>query len=138
VELIRDSLRLAIAPNHPAARQRAITLVEAAREPFIAYSRKEYPEYHEMLAALFGKTKSSPRIVEEHDGVSSLISAVAAGNGVALVPGSMACITGTRLKLLALSPVPELLVIGAAWPKAGLSPAAAHFLACAKAAIPMK
>ena len=133
VELMRDSLKLAIPPNHPAARRRAIRLIDAVREPFIAYSHKEYPEYHAMLVALFATTKSNPRIVEEHDGGSSLISAVEAGNGVAVVPGSMACMIGPRLKLMSLLPTPEPLIIGAVWPKAGLSPAAERFLSCTKA-----
>jgi DNA-binding transcriptional LysR family regulator len=133
-ELTRDPLRLAVVPKHPLARRRTVTLEDAAREPFIAYSRRDYPEYHEMLEKLFAATAHRLRIVEEHDGVSSLISAVEAGNGVAMVAGSIACVAGSRLKLLPLSPAPAALVIGAAWLKAGLAPAAERFLACAKQA----
>ncbi len=81
---------------------------------------------------MFGAIKSKPRIVEEHDSVSSLIAAVEAGNGVAIAPESLTCTAGPRLKLIPLSPAPEPLVIGAAWSKAGLTPAAEHFLQSAK------
>jgi LysR family transcriptional regulator, benzoate and cis,cis-muconate-responsive activator of ben and cat genes len=136
-ELMRDPLRLAVALKHPLARRCRVTLAEAAQEPFIAYSRKDYPEYHEMLAAIFAATKPKPRIVEEHDGVTSLIAAVEAGGGVALVPQFLACLAGPRLKLMPLSPAPEPLVIGAAWSaKDGLSDTADRFLQCVKMAVP--
>ncbi len=134
-ELMRDPLRLAVALNHPLARRRVVTLAEIAREPLIAYSRKDYPDYHEMLATVFSTTKSRPRIAEEHDGVSSLISAIEAGVGLALVPESLVCVAGARLKLLPLSPPPQPLVIGMASPKAGRTPAAERFLRCAQEAV---
>jgi DNA-binding transcriptional LysR family regulator len=137
-ELARDALRLAVAPKHPLARRRSVTMAEAAREPFIAYSRKEYPEYHEMLMAIFADTRTKPRIVEEQDGVTSLIAAVEVGGGVALIPESLSCLSGTRLKLMPLSPEPEPLSVGAAWLKEGLVPAAEGFLKCAKQSVQQK
>jgi DNA-binding transcriptional LysR family regulator len=131
-ELARDSIFLAVAPRHPLARRRTVTLEEAAREPLIAYSRKDYPEAHEFLAAMFATIKSKPRIAEEHDSVSSLIAAVEAGGGVAVAPQSLACIAGPRLKLIPFSPAPEPLVVGAAWSNGGLTAAAARFLELAK------
>ena len=130
-EVTSDPLRLAVAPKHGLARRRVVTLAEAVREPFIAYTRKEYPDYHELLATVFASTKGRIRIAEEHDGVSSLISAVEAGTGVALMPASLACIAGARLKLLPLSPAPEPLVAGIASLKSGISQPAERFLALA-------
>jgi len=134
-ELLRDPICVAVAPQHPFARRRSVTLTEAAREPFVAYSRKEYPDYHELLSAVFSTIKARPRITDEHDGVSSLISAIEAGNGVALVTESVACLAGPRLKLVPLSPAPEPLIIGVVSAKSGLSPAAESFVRCAKAAV---
>jgi LysR family transcriptional regulator, benzoate and cis,cis-muconate-responsive activator of ben and cat genes len=131
-ELARDSLCLAVAPKHPLARRRVVTLAEAARQPLIAYSRKDYPEYHDHLAALFAATKTKPQVVEEHDSVTSLIAAVEAGGGVAVVSESLACIAGPRLKLMSLAPAPAPLIVGALWSKAGLSAAGARFLKCAE------
>jgi DNA-binding transcriptional LysR family regulator len=136
-ELARDSICLAVAPKHPLARQRTVTLAEAAREPIVAYSRKDYPEAHELLKAVFAAIKSKPRITEEHDSVSSLIAAVEAGVGVAVVPQSLTCTAGPRLKLIPLLPAPQPLVVGAAWFNNGLTAAAEQFLKCAKeAALP--
>jgi len=133
-ELARDSICLAVAPKHPLAGRRTVTLAEAAREPLITYSRKDYPEAHEMLDAMFAGIKGKPRIAEEHDSVSSLIAAVESGAGVALAPQSLTCTAGPRLKLIPLSPAPEPLIIGAAWIKDRLTAPAERFLQCAKEA----
>ena len=77
-----------------------MTLAEAAREPLITYSRKEYPDAYENLTALFAAIKGKPRIVEEHDSVGSLIAAVESGAGVAVAPQSLTCTAGPRLKLI--------------------------------------
>jgi len=98
----------------------------------VIYSRAEYPEAHEELTAMFANSKSKPRIAEEHDGVASLIAGVESGAGVALVAESITCIAGARLKLVRVTPPPLPLVIGAAWSKDGLTPAAERFLQCAR------
>src|ERR1051326_6548071 len=134
-ELSSDSICLAVAPKHPLAGRRTVTLPEAATEPLITYSRKDYPEAHEHLAAMFATVNRKPRIAEEHDSVSSLIAAVEAGNGVAIVPESLACTAGPRLKLLPFSPALAPLVVGAAWAKHGLTAAAERFLSCARKAV---
>jgi DNA-binding transcriptional LysR family regulator len=131
-ELARDSVRVALSLNHPLARRRAITRAEVSREPLIIYSRQDYPEYYEGLVALLSSAITKPRVAEEHDSVTSLIAAVEAGNGVALVAQSVACLTGPRLKLTPLSPAPEPFIVGAAWPQTGLSTPAERFLQAAK------
>lgn len=131
-ELARVRIRLAVSPVHPFAKRRSVALEDLAKEPLIAYSRGEYPEYHEYLARLFGVAKLRPRIVEEHDGVNSLIAAVEAGSGVALAPESLACFAGPRLKLLPVSPDPGAVTIGAAWPKSDLALHATRFLELAR------
>ena len=131
-ELARDPMCLAVAPKHPLAGRRTVTLAEVAREPLITYSRKDYPDAHEHLAGMFAAIKAKPRIAEEHDSVSSLIAAVESGAGVAVAPQSLTCTAGPRLKLIPISPAPEPLVVGAAWSKDGLTAAAERFLKCAK------
>jgi DNA-binding transcriptional LysR family regulator len=137
-ELARDFFCLAVPPKHPLAGRRSVKLAEIAREPLVTYSRKDYPDAHENLAAMFAAIKSKPRIAEEHDSVSSLIAAVEAGNGVAIAPQSLACTAGPRLKLIPFSPALAPLVVGAAWIKNGLTPAAERFLTCARETVAAK
>lgn len=136
--LVHDLMRLAVPPGHRFARLRSIPVAKLAAEPLVAYSRQEYPEYHEYLAALFAAAKIRPRIVEEHEGGVGLVAAVEAGYGLALVPQSLACSTGARLKLIPLTPAPAPLVVGAAWSEGGLTPAAEQFLRCARDAKAVK
>ena len=133
--LERDTLRLAVPPGHPWARQRSVPLAQAAKERFVGLTRAHYPEYYAMFDELFAKVRPQPRVVEEHDGATSLIAAVEAGGGVALVSQSLGCTAGGRLKLLPLTPAPAPLLVGVAWAGEPLPPAADLFLKCARAAV---
>ena len=123
---------LAVAPAHPLASRKTVKISEIAEHPLIAFSKGEYPDYHEMLDVWFPKEKHKPGIAEEHDSVASLIAAVEAGDGVALVTESMACVAGPRLSLIKITPAPSPLVIAAVWPEGKLSAAAEQFLSCAR------
>src|SRR5580700_2575783 len=89
-ELARYAMCVAVAPKHPLAKSKSVSLEQISREPLIAYNRKDYPEYHAMLEKLFAPVGRKPRIVGEHDGVSSIVAAVEAGRGFALVPSCVA------------------------------------------------
>jgi Transcriptional regulator len=133
-ELTRDPVRLAVSPKHPFARRNHVSLAEAAQEPFVSYTRKDYPDYHAGLTAVFGRVNGRLRIVEEHDGVSSLITAIEAGTGIAMSSESLRCISGNRLKLLRLTPEPKPLSLGIAGPRTKLDPVAETFWQCARKA----
>jgi LysR family transcriptional regulator, benzoate and cis,cis-muconate-responsive activator of ben and cat genes len=130
-ELARYAMRVAVAPKHPLADAQAIRLEQVAREPLIAYSRQDYPEYHAMLARLFAPAGGPPRLAGEHDSVTSLIAAVESGRGFALVPECLACMVGARLKLIPLQPAPPPIVVGAIWRADADAELARHFVAAA-------
>lgn len=134
-ELARDTMCLAVAPSHKFAKLRSVTLEQAAREPLIVLSQKEYPEYHDYLETLFAPAKSKLHISEEHDSAGSLIAVVESGAGVAVVPQNFACSAGPRLKLLPITPDPEPLSIGAIWPEKGLAGAAEVLWNCARQSV---
>ena len=132
--LTQESARLAVSPKHPFTRRDTVSLADAAREPFVAYNREEYPDYHRRLIAVFAKVKTKLRIVEEHDGFTSLIPAIEAGRGVALVSESFIYSAGKRVKLLRLTPEPKPEIFGMAALLGPLSTAAEKFWQCAKRA----
>jgi LysR family transcriptional regulator, benzoate and cis,cis-muconate-responsive activator of ben and cat genes len=137
-ELAPLHARLAVAPDHPFAGRRTVSLADAAREPFVAFARGTYSDYHNQFAAVFADIKVKPRIVEEHDDFSSLVSAIETGTGVALVSAGFAYAVGERVKLLRLNPEPKTAVLGIAAPMGRLSPAAEKFWECAKEAASAK
>jgi DNA-binding transcriptional LysR family regulator len=131
-ELARYPMCVAVAPGHPFARARSVTLAQVTREPLIGYSRAEYPEYHESLSKLFAAIKDKPHFAEEHDGVTSLITAVEIGRGVALVPSCLSCMVGPRLKLIPLKPAAGIIVVGAVSKSTARLPVVETFIAAMK------
>jgi len=65
-------------------RRRAISLTEVAAEPLISLTREDYPNYYDLLSIIFSKVKQKPRVIEEHDSMPGVMSAVEAGSGVAV------------------------------------------------------
>jgi len=130
-ELARYGMRVAVAPKHPLAKSKLIKLEQIVNEPLIAYSRKDYPEYHAMLDKLFAPVGRKPSIAGEHDSVSSLIAAVESGRGYALVSECVTCMVGPRLKLLPLEHALPPLPVGAVWRDGEKSGLARHFIAAA-------
>jgi LysR family transcriptional regulator, benzoate and cis,cis-muconate-responsive activator of ben and cat genes len=128
-ELARYPMCAAVSPAHPLAKAKSLTLAKISGEPLIGYSREDYPEYHTDLDRLFAREKKRPVIAEEHDGVTSLVAAVEAGRGLALVPDCLACMVGPRLKLIPLAGVKCDVVVGAAWRPGKIPAAAEKFLA---------
>jgi DNA-binding transcriptional LysR family regulator len=112
-ELAQYPLCVALPPSHPLAKSRAVPWKKLAQENLIAYSKNSYPEYHEELAGLFKLVGNKMNIVEEQDGVTSLIAAVEAGRGVAFVPSCIACMAGPRLKVIPLIPASKPIIVGA-------------------------
>jgi DNA-binding transcriptional LysR family regulator len=134
LELSREHIRLAVSPTHPLARRRAVSIDEAARQPFIVLVPQQFPDYHFFIDTVFASTKKKPTAVEEHDSVAGLISAVEAGRGVGLAGDRFGYIFGQRVKILPLTPDPKTIPIGLAAPKRTLSPAAEAFWQGAKQA----
>ena len=123
-EIRRYALCVAMPAAHPFARGLRPTLARIFSERLIAYTRADYPEYHETLASL---APTPPRIAEEHDSSTSLIAAIEAGRGIALVPETFACFSGARLKLRRIAGKIAPLEVGAVFPKGSTCTLAARF-----------
>ena len=132
-ELFRQRVCVAVAPQHPFARRRAIPIAEVAAEPVIGLTREDYPNYYDLLSVTFSKVKQKPRVIEEHDSMPGVLSVVEAGSGVA-VAVDFGYSFGKRIKFLHLTPEPKPFSVGIAGTKGRLSPAAEKFWQCAKEA----
>ena len=131
-ELTREQVRLAVPPNHPFAQRRSVSLTDAGREPFIALTHEDFPYYNAYLSAVFAPVKNKPRVIEEHDSLTSLILAIEAGAGVGMVVEALGYSFGSRVKLVRLTPEPKPLSFGIVARKGRLSPATEKFWQCAK------
>ena len=133
-ELLRERIRLAVPLNHPFARRRSVSLTDAAKEPFVGLTREDFPDYHAYLAAIFAAVKIKPRLVEEYDSMTSVISAIEAGTGVGVGVDALGYSFGSRVRLVRLTPAPKPISFGIVARKARLSPATEKFWQCAMAA----
>ena len=101
-------------------------------EPLIGFRREDYPGYLDFVEKMFAPAGRTPRVAEEHDGISSVLAAVEAGRGIAIVSETVACIAGPRVKLIPVAGVPPLAVV-AVWKKGATTPWVGKFVAAALA-----
>ncbi|HEU5078785.1 MAG TPA: LysR family transcriptional regulator [Opitutaceae bacterium] len=103
---------VAFGPEHAFARMKRVPLERVAREPLVTYDQRHYTEYMQTLLAFLAPVTKTPRIVAECDGMSTLVAAVLAGRGVAIVPEVFRRLSGNRVRLRAIHPPGAPLVVG--------------------------
>jgi DNA-binding transcriptional LysR family regulator len=126
-------LCVAASSKHRFARLREVPMSEFAREPILGRSRREYPEAHDAQLKILAPYTRSPNIIEEYDRFASLIAAVEAGRGVALVAHLQSRASGKNLVLRPLKPAPPHLAVAIAYRVEGVSTVAAAFIAATRA-----
>jgi len=118
----------AVSPSHLLATSATVGLQKIAPERLVVYSKNDYPEYHAWLQKLFRTANAAPRISEEHDSSTSLIAAVEAGCGIALVQEGFEGLCGSRLIVRPLDPAPPPFEVGVAWREANQNARISAFL----------
>lgn len=121
-----------MAPDHPLARLKAVSVQEISSERLLAYSLNDYPDYHDYLETLLGRAGGDLKIAEECDGAMSLIAAVEGGRGIALAAESLCVLAGTRLKFVPFASDPAPLVVGIAHRAGTPSPLTRQFMDTAR------
>ena len=87
--LVRSEPLMVILPaGHPLVAHRRLALSQLAGEPFVSYPRHRGPAYFDLLMRLCHDAGFTPRIVQEATQLD-IVALVAAGFGVAIVPGSL-------------------------------------------------
>lgn len=129
--LMREPLMMALPSDHPLASRRYVNLAHVARDPFVFFPRPMSPAYFDALMRLCNTAGFTPRIVQEAPQLD-ILSLVAAGFGVSIVPASLRSIrrAGLVLRPLVGGPTTELLI---AWVKGNSSPLLRGFLDVAQA-----
>lgn len=84
IHLYDDVLALVVPPSHAFARRGAVTLAEAAEQPFIFFDRNS--SYHGLVYSTFLRAGVAPESVMEIDSMEAIKHMVQAGLGVAILP----------------------------------------------------
>jgi DNA-binding transcriptional LysR family regulator len=112
--LLRAPWQLLVNRTHPLARQSEVTPAEVAREPLLVFCQRDYPEYWDLIMGWLRGHKQRPQIAGEYDGLESLVAAVEAGLGVALITSRTAyrLPKQVQLKQLSAPPAPVTFAVG--------------------------
>lgn len=109
----KQAWRVAMARQHPLTSRQVLTPQDLNNQRLVVYSQRDYPDYWSLVAAWFKSQGINARIATECDGVNSLISAVEAGLGIALVVERIACLIPERVILKSFESPPEPVLIAA-------------------------
>ena len=122
-----DRLCMALPIDHPLAGQDAPVLADLADEPFVLWPMAEGRGFHLRVVRLCAEAGFAPNVVQEAHGMHAVLSLVAVGAGVSVVPESMAGFRADRVayrRMKAAGAAFEL-----CFATAGPNPAAAAFVA---------
>ena len=131
VQVVARERLIAVLPKrHPLARARTVRLQDLADEQFMVFPADKAPSVHAKVYLACQEAGIRPRIVLETWHMSSMVSLVAAGVGIALLPAQVRGLAhagavykdlGNRSKNLTLE-------IAAGWRADNASPALRSFL----------
>lgn len=115
--------------GHPMATKRQVALASLSDQPFILFSRKGSPDYHARIIEMCRSQGFYPRLQHEGRHWLSVVSLVAQGLGVSIVPAAFkqAGIQGAVFKPLTESI--EASAVFAAWRRDSPEAVREHFLA---------
>ncbi len=88
VDLREYGWRLAIPSGHPLAKKRTIAPEDLDGERLLLFERVHYPDYWDRITGYFRDHNIQAKVAGEFDGVTSLVAAVEANLGIALLAES--------------------------------------------------
>jgi len=127
--IAEDAVVLAVPREHPLSRSRTIAIAALRGQPMIALTRGTG-----LRATLEGACRDAgfaPRIIAETSQLGHMVELVAAGLGVAVMPGS--ALAGAELAVLRITRPRLLRRTALAWNQVTTTPAGRAFLALAEA-----
>ena len=93
----RDRLCLALPRDHPLAGRPDLALADAAQEPFVLWPMAEGRGFLLRAVRLCAEAGFVPNVAQEAHGMHAVLSLVAVGAGVSIVPESMAGFRADRI-----------------------------------------
>lgn len=120
--------------DHPLAAREHLTMLDLVGEPFVVPSKRLRPYAYDLVMAYFESVGAVPNVTIEATEKPAMMSAVAAGLGMALAPDwvsrlSFPGVTMRRLRGAMLDPPPPGALIGVSWRPQQKLPSRDDFLA---------
>lgn len=126
--VFQEPLVIALPEAHSLVHQAEISLRSLASEPFILFPRTLAPGLYDQIISLCQQANFSPDVTQEAIQMQTIVSLVAAGMGVAIVPASLQNLQRAGVIYKAVQePTPEV-AIAMIWREHDLSPTVQRFL----------
>jgi len=99
----QENLLIVVPSSHALARKCAIRLRESANETYVLYERAPAPGFHDFVLGILNRAGVIPAVSQVAGEMPTLISLVASGGGISLLPASAvensrAAVTGCRVR----------------------------------------
>ncbi|MCI0419294.1 MAG: LysR family substrate-binding domain-containing protein, partial [Acidobacteria bacterium] len=104
-----------------------------AEERFILFPRSHGAGFHDQIVSLCHQSGFSPKVVQEATQMQTILSLVAAGIGVALIPASVQSLRNEGVHYKPIRERTPVTGIALAWLRDSNSPVMDHFIEVAKA-----
>lgn len=104
---------VALKDNHALSSREEITSADLNGERLVLYCKSDYPAYWDDVTSYFQDNEIDAKVAGEFDGITSLIAAIEAGLGVALVSESIRLPAESKIIIKPLTPQPRALVVAA-------------------------
>ncbi|MGI9075518.1 MAG: LysR substrate-binding domain-containing protein [Bryobacteraceae bacterium] len=85
----REPFILLVPARHPLASRHRFSLEDLRDEHFIVYSRRLAPGFHDLTMSILNNAGVTPKIAQEAGEMYTIVSLVAAGLGIAILPQSV-------------------------------------------------
>jgi DNA-binding transcriptional LysR family regulator len=85
----RERFLVAVPAEHPLVRRRVVTLGDLKGHEFVLFPRHLAPGFHDVITAMCRRAGFSPQVRHESSDYQTMLSLVAAGLGVTIVPESV-------------------------------------------------
>ena len=89
--------------DHPLARMERVDPRQLRREPFVAYARRQAPGFADRILSICLETGFSPEVVQDASEMQTILSMVASGLGVAILPRSAGGLGVTEMAMRPLA-----------------------------------
>jgi DNA-binding transcriptional LysR family regulator len=130
--LLQEALVVALPAHHPLAPLPLISVRALATEPFILFPVKHAPGFYHQIIGFCLDAGFIPKIVQEAIEMQTIVSLVAAGMGVSLVPASLMNLQRADVVYKALMEKTPLVELAMVWRTEDSSPVLRQFLAVAR------
>lgn len=126
--IAREPLVVVLPRSHRLARRRKIEMAALAGEPFLQVPRHVAPGFYDQFIGMCARAGFSPKVVQEARSTQTIVSLVAGGMGVSIVPASLQNLQRTGVVYRPLKPPVPTSDLAVMWRPDDESPPLRRFL----------